>query len=224
MRNLILTPLLALFVLCCHGQLLIDVGYSPSYYSLDVMKAGQKKFNQDRDWLDRELKAFHLLHGVHMRIKHRFDSWGPWIEVNYQLNSNKYEGTQPTNTALTTGKIKTSFLLYGLGLEWENNGFGMGAGLGNQKLVYRVKEETSNQKIDDELISASSTYVTAFINILPEIDPYNITNLVIQPFIVYPLSTNNFSAVADYFSLSDQAYNEKFWQVGLRLILSNGQR
>ena len=51
----------------------------------------------------------------------------------------------------------------------------------------------------------------------------NITNLVLQPFINYPFDTNDFDGISEHFDLSKRT-DERFWQVGLRIVVSNGNR
>jgi len=222
MRGLLLFLFLAIYKISS-AQLLIDVGYTPSYFTLDGMDAISSDFNTSNPWLTDGLNEFHFLHGVHMRIKHQIDEISPWIEVNYQLNSNKYEGTRPGETTLSKGQVRSSLSSYLGGLEWEKDFFGIGGGVGYQRANFRLKEDDGPMNIDDKFLELSGVFATFYLSFLPAIDEDNISNLVIQPFVNIPFQASDFQAAQEYFQLDDLD-GERFWQIGIRLILSNGQR
>ena len=224
MRIVFLIFISLLCIIPASAQLLIDIGYSPSFYRVDALNSIKSSFNEERTWLDEELNNFSTLHGVHARIKHRFKTWGPWIELNYQINSNGYSGEKLNASETTKGKVKSSYVSMIGGLEYEHRSFGFGAGLGQQTLRFVVKEQTGNAKIDDKILDEDNFVFTVYINLLPAYEPNNITNLVLQPYFVYPLSDMDFSSAGTYFNSVPNPVKDKFWQVGLRLILSNGQR
>ncbi len=223
MFRLLLLGMLLCVGLTAQAQLLIDAGYNPSYYSMNSFEQIEQKFNSSNPWLNRELKPFHWLHGIHLRLRHRFREVAPFIEINYQLNGNSYSGIRPNENSESKGKLRTNYRSVGIGIEWEKESFGLGIGIGRQRFILRHTEEGGVRKIDDDILDDDVTMVNLYVNILPSLDERNSTNLILQPFVTYPLQESDFASASSYFSI-DELSTDKFWQIGLRLILSNGQR
>ena len=162
MRAIVLSLMLFLMITELRAQLLIDVGYSPSYYSLSILDEAKRSFNSANDWLDRDLRSFHFLHGVHVRVKHRFENLSPWVELNYQLNSNKYKGSRPAETQLTKGKIRTVYKAIGCGFEWEQRAFGVGIGIGRQEFIFRQIEKGTGQDTDVKIQEINGLFGTLY--------------------------------------------------------------
>ena len=213
MKNIFLVILVA----CSsevYGQFNSKIGYSAWLHSMNNVDALYNSFSDDRPWLADRITGFNFTNSLELGVKYRVD------RLTFELGIISGQG-ESKGVGINAGmneefRWKVSHFDYHLNVIQHFAGWGIGAGLANQRLRLREFNDISSKFVD----ITNQRQLAARIFVQVEV-PSRTVSFCLRPFYQFGLDDYDISPVANTLGVNGEN-SQNLRIIGLSMLFFNG--
>ena len=206
------TPLLA--------QFNIFVGLTPGWSNAKVTNDIIDAFNEERPWLDKDMKQLGYIQGIAAGLRYRMEEVGFEFSYHNRFQSMDAEGINPMDQVDFSKDIYFTYQGMGLGIEQVIEAWSIGGSFGAEQLVMRAENNDSGNRnlVDRQYVFDSHFYFTYSINTA------GFTKLTVKPFVQIRWQDFDLSPLAEELEVNRTGMNneERYLYFGITLAFYNG--
>lgn len=207
-----------------NAQINVKIGYGTAIVGAKVNNEILNDFNARKrgeltDSLSIPFSGLGFVHGLNLGLRYKF-SENSGFEVNWQnLTRSKEAIGEIDNSSLFQQELFYSFNQFYLAYQSEFSGFGMGVGLGYNRV--RIKDKIANSDFKQTILNQNQLF--AKINLSIYFKSSETISFSLQPFIQIPLDDINLNPLKSALDLNTNGDAlEGFKMIGLSFIFYNG--
>ena len=226
MKTYIQILLACLLTFTLTAQINVKIGYGTAFVSSKVNNSILQEFNEIKrnmlsDSLSIPFKNLRTIHGIDVGLRLKFNDNGA-IELTWQNLTRSREAVGEINNAqLFQQELFYSFNQIYFAYQSQFNGYGMGVGLGYNRIT--IKDRIANSDFKHTLIEESQLFSRINLSFYFQSNPY--VSFAIQPFIQFPLDDINLNPLRKELDLpEDNNALEGFRMIGVSFVFYNGRQ
>jgi hypothetical protein len=201
------------------AQFNVKIGFNSAYSKFKVNNEILKDYNTENSFLEQGFKELHIMHGVVLGLRYRWDNLG--LDISWEnMSRNRDAFGEDLSGGPFMNELFYTMNSLSAGLENYFGSFGYGAALENRQ--FRVKTKISG--LDKKKTILSQTEYSARFYLLLQIQQSNKVSLVFRPYVQYPFKAYNFDPLEENLleTSSPEDNMDKPWVFGLSIIFYNG--
>jgi len=207
-------------------QVNVKIGYNTGFVNGKVNNEILTEFNELKkgelsDSLSIPFKGLSFVHGLNLGLRLKF-SENSAFEVNWQNLSRSREAVGEINdVSLFKQELFYSFNQLYMAYQSDFNGYGMGVGLGYNKV--KIKDRIAGSDFKETVINDSQLF--ARINLALYFESSSSVSFSIQPYYQFSLADINLNPLKTELGLpSNESVSDPFNMFGVSLVFYNGRQ
>ncbi len=218
LKHRILPIVFLLFFSSLSAQVNIKVGYSIGYTNPKSLNEIVDEFNENRDWLDVQLKNVHTWHGLQLGVRYRIEEFAFELAWNAKFKSLSSSGIAPNESNTSYRDLYFGQNTLSLGYEYFIENLSFGASLDGE--AFRIRSST-NSSGDRFKVSNQFGYASHFFVSYTFPSSRNI-HLALRPYVQVPWSSYKLDKLVAELEGTGLDKTTKLLNFGIAFIFYNG--
>lgn len=226
MKKYFLILLIFLSIQSVNSQINVKIGYTTAFVNAEVNNSILSDFNNVKrnelsDSLSIPFKGLKFMHGLELGLRFRV-SESSAFELSWQNLSRSREAVGEINdVSLFKKELFYSFNQLYVAYQSDFNGYGMGVGLGYNKV--KTKDRIAGSDFKETVINESQLF--AKINLSLYFKSSTFVSFSIQPYYQFSLADINLNPLRTELGLSESSNaDESFNMFGISFVFYNGRQ